>query len=177
MARIASSISASVRARRSCRPPDSRLPQQTVAFFASDLVLEIPRLNVRLEIVGVPQDDSGWDLSWLGRRAGWLEGSAFPTWAGNSVVTAHVWNADNTPGPFVNLHQVWCGDQIIIQAFGQQYIYEVRSVQRVSPGAFDAVFRHETRPWLTLLTCHGYDQAAGSYRYRIVVRAVQVEIR
>ena len=81
------------------------LPAQTTAYAAlGDLWLEIPKLGVQMPIVGVPQADGKWDVSWLGSNAGWLNGSAFPTWAGNSVLTGHVWNADNTVGPF-GLHQ------------------------------------------------------------------------
>jgi sortase (surface protein transpeptidase) len=51
----------------------------------------------------------------------------------------------------------------------------VRSTSAVA--ADDAsIFRHEERPWLTLLTCGGYDEASGEYRYRIVVRAVLLSI-
>ncbi len=66
-----------------------------------DLWLEIPALGIKTVIVGVPQstDGSTWDVSWLGSQAGWLNGSAFPTHNGNSVLTGHVWNADNMPGP------------------------------------------------------------------------------
>jgi len=51
-----------------------------------DLWLEIPRLGVQMPIVGVPQADGQWDVSWLGNDAGWLNGTAFPTWSGNSVL-------------------------------------------------------------------------------------------
>jgi hypothetical protein len=91
-------------------PPTGFSPQQ-VTFLSSqpaqkayaslgDLWLEIPRLGVQMSIVGVPQTNGTWDVSWLGNQAGWLNGSAFPTWAGNSVLTGHVWNANNTAGPF-----------------------------------------------------------------------------
>ncbi len=58
----------------------------------SDLELEIPSLGVKLPVVGVPRSGDSWDVSWLNDQAGWLEGSVFPTWDGNSVLTAHVWD-------------------------------------------------------------------------------------
>jgi len=51
----------------------------------------------------------------------------------------------------------------------------VRSVRiRVVPDA--DVVTHEDRPWLTLVTCQGYDAESNSYRWRIVVRAVLVKV-
>ncbi len=63
-----------------------------------DLWLEIPALGLGTDIVGVPQSGGGWDVSWLGEQAGYLDGTAFPTWAGNSVITAHVTLASGETG-------------------------------------------------------------------------------
>ncbi len=151
------------------------LPKQKVSYAQSDLWLEIPKLGVQMDIVGVPAVDGGWDVSWLGKNAGWLEGSAFPTWEGNSVVTGHVWNADNTPGLFRNINTLWWGDEVIVHAFGQRYVFEVRSVTQISPTDIKAMMKHEELPWITLVTCSGYDEASNSYKYRELVRAVLVK--
>jgi LPXTG-site transpeptidase (sortase) family protein len=156
------------------------LPQQPAALAygdLGDLWLEIPRLGVQTAIVGVPTSGGNWDVSWLGSQAGWLEGSAFPTLAGNSTLTAHVYDANGLPGPFLRLNQLWYGDRIIVHAFGQEYVYEVRQVRQVRPNDTSMVTRHEEYPWLTLLTCRGYDPASGQYLYRVAVRAVLVEVR
>ena len=154
------------------------LPPQTMSYAdLGDLWLEIPKLGVQMAIVGVPQADGKWDVSWLGNDAGWLNGSAFPTWAGNSVLTGHVWNADNTAGPFAYLNQLWYGDKVIVHAWGGQYVYEVRGVQQVGPGSTAAMMKHEELPWVTLVTCRGYDEASNSYKYRVLVRAVLVEVK
>jgi LPXTG-site transpeptidase (sortase) family protein len=142
-----------------------------------DLWLEIPRLEVELPIVGVPQSANGWDVAWLGDKAGWLNGTAFPTQAGNSVLAAHVYDASGKPGPFVHLDWLLWGDPVIVHAFGQEYVYVVRESELVAPGAVAAVIRHEELPWLTLITCQGYNEASNTYRYRVVVRAVQVAIK
>jgi LPXTG-site transpeptidase (sortase) family protein len=116
------------------------LPPLAISYASlGDLWLEIPALNIKTAIVGVPQskDSSAWDVSWLGSQAGWLNGSAFPTYNGNSVLTGHVWNADNMPGLFVNLKLLKFGDLVIIHAFGQVYTYEVRDTRLVSPSAVD----------------------------------------
>lgn len=156
------------------------LPAQPVPKeFADlgDLWLEIPRLQVKLPIVGVPLVDNAWDVSWLGNQAGWLNGTAFPTFAGNSVISAHVYDASGNPGPFVHLDSLVWGDQVIVHAFGQEYVYSVRESVLAAPGAVSSVISHEEYPWLTLITCQGYDAVTNSYRSRVVVRAVQVEIK
>ncbi len=152
-------------------------PAEKAYADLGELWLEIPKLGVEMPIVGVPQTEGEWDVSWLGQAAGWLNESAFPTWAGNSVLTGHVWNADNTAGPFAYLNQLWWGDEIIVHAWGGEYVYEVRSVLQVSPGNVSAMMKHEEEPWLTLVTCRGYDEASDSYQYRVLVRAVLVEAR
>jgi LPXTG-site transpeptidase (sortase) family protein len=139
-----------------------------------DLWLEIPSLGVMTNIVGAPRSDGDWKVDWLGDQAGWLHGTAFPTWEGNSVVTAHVYLPNGLPGPFVDLVKLGWGDQVIVHAYGQRYIYEIRSNRTVSPQT--SVFEHEEYPWLTLITCQGYDETSDSYLYRTVVRAVQVRI-
>jgi LPXTG-site transpeptidase (sortase) family protein len=142
-----------------------------------DFWLEIPRLGVQMSIVGIPQSGNTWDVSWLGSNAGWLQGTAFPTWNGNSVITGHVWNADNTAGPFIYLNTLWYGDRIIIHAWGQQYTYEVRSVMQVRPDSVTAAFAHKATPWLTLTTCRSWDANSGTYRYRVLVQAVLVDVK
>lgn len=144
----------------------------------NDLTLELPTLKVSAPIVGVLKSDSGWDVSWLGRSVGWLEGSAFPTWSGNTVLTGHVWNADNTPGIFADIKHLKYGDRFYVHAFGQTYVYEVRE-NRLLFGRKNtaAVFQSEKYDWITLLTCEGYNPLNGNYIFRRMVRAVLVEIK
>ena len=156
----------------------TQLTQHTTTYAdLGDLWLEIPRLGVQMPIVGVPQSENGsWDVSWLGNDAGWLNGSAYPTWKGNSVLTGHVYDADGQPGPFVYLNKLWWGDQVIVHAGGAEYIYEVRSVEQVAQNDVDEMMQHEDQPWVTLVTCRGFDEASNSYLYRVLVRAVLVEV-
>jgi sortase (surface protein transpeptidase) len=78
--------------------------------------------------------------------------------------------------PFRGLSSLRWDDQVIIHYAGQRYVFTVRSSLAVR--ASDAsTFRHEERPWLTLVTCGGYDEASGEYRDRIVVKAVLMSIK
>ncbi|MEW6085901.1 MAG: sortase [Chloroflexota bacterium] len=145
-------------------------------YTATTLWLEIPRLGVKMKIVGVPQTKDGWDVTWLNRDAGWLNGSAFPTWSGNSVITGHVWDAFNKPGPFTNLKDLKYGDQVKIHAFGQVFIYEIRESSLIAPSNVASMLKHEEKSWLTLVTCDTYNESNKTYKYRRLVRAVLISV-
>lgn len=141
----------------------------------NNMRLEIPELNVDTSIVGVPLTNGNWDLTWLGNQAGWLEGTAYPTWNGNSAITAHVYDANGQPGLFVNLNTLSYGDQVIIHAYGQSYVYEVRSNTRIQAGDLD-VLEHEENAWITLITCQGYNAQTNAYAWRVAVQAVLIRV-
>jgi alpha-tubulin suppressor-like RCC1 family protein/sortase (surface protein transpeptidase) len=157
----------------------SALPEQPYerSFTTyANLRLEIPSIGIAdLPIIGVPRYEGSWDVSWLGSQAGWLAGSAFPTWPGNTVLTAHVFGADGLPGPFVDLGYLRWGDRIAIRAWGQRYIYEVRQ-NFLTQSTSSYPLQHEEYDWVTLLTCERYDEASGNYAYRRVVRAVLIDV-
>ena len=140
---------------------------------AETMELEIPMLGVRIPIVGVPENAQGWDVDWLWDQAGWLEGTAFPTWNGNSVLTSHVYLSNGLPGPFVDLKTLKWGDEIIVHAHGYRYIYKVQRVRYFLPNDTSAL-SHEDNSWLTLVTCVGYNETLDNYKYRVAVRAVRV---
>ena len=151
-------------------------PADKTYLAYGDLMLAIPSINVSLPIVGVPQSNDNWDVTWLGQRAGWLNKTAFPTWVGNSVITGHVWDANNTPGPFYKLNNLRYADLIEIHAWGQVYLYQVRENELISPTSANTAFQHETLSWITLLTCEGYDNLHKQYTYRRMVRAVLMNV-
>ena len=124
----------------------------------------------------MPVKDGSWDVNWLWNQAGWLEGTAFPTWAGNTVITSHVYQSNGLPGPFIDLKKLQYGDKVQIYAWGEVYTYEVRFNYLVKP---DNMFplQSEEYDWLTLFTCEQYDEQFDDYRYRRVIRAILVETR
>jgi LPXTG-site transpeptidase (sortase) family protein len=156
------------------------LPEQPAskAYMTTDLMLEIPSLNQKMTIVGIPQSAKSWDVTWLGNNAGWLEGSAFPTWQGNTVLTGHVWDSFNRPGPFAELKTLKYGDRFFIHAFGQTYTYEVRENKTYwAKTAVSKVFQHEELDWVTLITCEAYNPLNGDYFFRRAVRAVLISVK
>ena len=143
-------------------------------YSATKLTLEIPSLGVEVPIVGVPQDGDTWDVTWLGNNVGYLGGSAFPTWTGNTVLTGHVWDAFDQPGIFMNIKKLKYGDQILIHFGEQTYTYEVRDKNLVFPSQVGAVMEHMDQDWVTLLTCEFYNPFSGNYIFRRAVQAVLV---
>lgn len=142
---------------------------------AGSVSIEIPVFIIDIPVVGVPKKNGTRNVSWLGDQAGWLEGSAFPSWNGNSVLTGHVYLASGLPGPFVSLNNLKYGDRIIVHAYGKKYTFAVQTNAVV--GANDAtVMKHEEKPWLTLVTCRDYDEKTATYLNRVVVRAVLVRV-
>lgn len=152
-------------------------PADSSYIRLSNLWLEIPSLNVKSDIVGVPQSGNEWDVSWLGNNIGWLNGTAFPTWEGNSVLTAHVTNASGLAGPFTDLGKLKHGDQIIVHMDGQRYVFEVRESKLVRPDTTAFALQDlEDNAFLTLITCQGYNPLNDTYLFRRVVRAVLVSV-
>jgi LPXTG-site transpeptidase (sortase) family protein len=86
-------------------------------------------------------------------------------------------DANGNPGPFSQIMQLSYGDRIIIHAWDQQYVYEVREAQTVLATDTATVFKHETLSWITLLTCRDYDAATGQYLHRYFVRAVLIKVQ
>ncbi len=156
-------------------------PQPAALEYAElgDLWLEVPSLNLKSAIVGVPQNqDNSWDVTWLGNDTGWLNGTAFPTWVGNSVLTAHVTNADGLPGPFAELTKLKYGDQIIVHMGGGQYIFEVRNSKLAMPYSTGYAFESlKEYSYLTLVTCQGFNPLNETYVFRRLVRAVLVSVK
>jgi LPXTG-site transpeptidase (sortase) family protein len=140
-----------------------------------ELNLYIPSLNLELPIVGIPLKDGEWDVNWLWNEAGYLEGTSFPTWKGNTVITSHVYLSDGTPGPFASLDQLSWGDLVTIEAFGQKFTYEVQRSRYVRPNDL-SILGHEDLDWITLITCKGYDSTTDTYSWRLAVQAVLIEI-
>jgi LPXTG-site transpeptidase (sortase) family protein len=142
-----------------------------------DVRVQIPALKLDAPLTGVPLSEEGWDLRWLTDQVGYLDGTAFPPEIGNSGLTAHVYKADGTPGPFVNLSTLKWGDAITIFTGNKSYVYEVRTVDQISPRAVSILRdKKDGYAWLTLLTCHEYNESSRSYKWRTAVQAVLISV-
>lgn len=146
------------------------------AYGATSLTLDIPVIKVKTDIVGVEYKNGNWDVSWLQNQVGWLNGTAYPTWKGNSVLTAHVVGADGKPSIFSGLKHLGVGEYIFIYSSGYRYTYKVVSNAYVQPND-SSVMKHEEKSYLTLITCDSYDEKTGTYLRRVAVRAELVDVR
>ena len=146
------------------------------AYDATGLSIVIPVIKVDTPIVGVKSSKGNWDISWLRDQVGWLNGTAYPTWKGNSVLTAHVVNADGKPGVFYNLKSLGLGEYIFVYNAGYRYTFKVLSNTFIQPTE-RSVMKHEEKPHLTLITCDTYNEKTGRYLRYVMVRAELVDVR
>ena len=165
--------------------PNTGYPPNQLSFTEADLpnhsyqsvggmTLTIPTLGIEMPIVSVPKEGGTWNVAWLWKQAGYLEGTAFPTWEGNTGIAGHVYLPNGGPGPFINLHTLKWGDVISITAWDETAEYEVRQVFQTEAEDL-SVLSHEQRDWVTLVTCKEYNESTGLYGMRTVVRAVRVK--
>jgi LPXTG-site transpeptidase (sortase) family protein len=154
------------------------LPSQpkNLIYQSTGMMIQIPEIGVYTAVTTVPFEDGDWDVTWLGNQVGYLEGSAFPTWSGNTVLTAHITTAYDEPGLFADLDDLAYGDQIVIRAYDQTYTYEVREKLVVRQTDLAAAFKEQRLDWVTLMTCADFSPAKGEYINRLLVRAVLVSV-
>ena len=145
-------------------------------YATTDMILEIPKIKLKVAIVGVPFVNGFWDINWLTGEVGWLEETALPGTSGNTVITSHITTSYGSPGPFARLKELTIGDHILLRANGMIYTYIVREMKKVNPDDL-SVYKHEEKSWLTLVTCADYNLKTQTYDKRLIVRAELVEIK
>ncbi len=143
------------------------------SLLTASVKFEIPTLGLSTEVFGVPNTNGDYDVAWLNKNVGWLQDTPFPGRfsAGNSVIVGHNYVANGTPGPFAHLEDLTYGDSIVISAFGEKYIYLVKSVEVVFADTPQVMSQNTDFSELTLITCKYFDEATGEYSGRIVIKA------
>jgi LPXTG-site transpeptidase (sortase) family protein len=139
------------------------------------LILRIPAIDLVAPVVGVPfqPETQSWDVRWL-QDVGWLAGTAFPTWDGRTVLTAHNLNPAGYPGPFHDLADLAYGDRIEIHFNGLTVVYQVTGLQIVPDWDSSVMFQHSEQDLLVLVTCTGEYQPEDGYKARLVIEAVRL---
>ena len=140
------------------------------------MTIEIPTLGIKFPIVGASINNKTWDLTWLKDSVAYLEGSAYPTTAGNTVLTAHVKDANMNLGPFSDIKGMELGQYIYIHVNGQTYVYQVQENRKIAPTGITTMFKHEEDSWITLVTCEDFNAKTGLYSTRRMVRAVLISV-
>ena len=139
------------------------------------LQIEIPEIGTYARIVSAPHQGNTWNVQWLLEDVGYLEGSAYPTSIGNTVIAGHVNLPDGSVGPFARIDQLRWGDQILLHLNGGEYTYEVRNLFMTTPSDLNSLAKMEGYDWLTLITCSDYDIGTDDYSRRIILVAVRVK--
>ena len=133
----------------------------------------IPNAGIVAPIVRAYIGEGSWDVSKLGNNVGQLEGTRWIPETGNVVLSGHVELSDGRQGIFANLHELQIGDRVIITQNGNDYHYDIISVDSVDPTDLTPIYP-STDNRLTLITCGAYDFISDTYLERIVVVAEQV---
>lgn len=82
------------------------------------------------------------------------------------MLTSHITSRYGVAGP-ANLAKLMVGDQVYLRNNGTLYIYQMEKVYSVKPND-TSIFKHEDKPWLTLVTYAEYDELTQTYRKRVV---------
>ncbi len=148
------------------------LPEQSssVVYHAYDFKIDIPSLDVRADVVGVPRNDNGWEVDWLENRVGLLEGSALPG-EGPSYIAGHNHLNNMEGGPFLLLNELQNNDRIFIQnGSGELIEFIVYANELYEPDAITAVQEKEAAypNSLILVTCENESVEGGYLDRRIV---------
>lgn len=134
--------------------------------------IQIPSLNVDVELAGVPTMDGAWKVEWLADRAGLLSGTALPG-DGYSIVAAHnTLNAEEV-GPFVLLSTLQDNDTIFVNApDGSMKLFRVYANELLAPNDMEtlASIAEQESNTLVLVTCEN-ESVDGGYLNRRVVFA------
>ncbi|MBI5930648.1 MAG: class F sortase [Chloroflexi bacterium] len=137
-------------------------------------ILLIPAAQVYADITEVYlSDEMGWDVSNLGQKVGYLQGTARPGSEHHVVLVGHVELRDGAPGVFKKLDKLTSGDIVILYVGAREIRYTVTEVFETDTYNL-SVIADSTDKLLTMITCAGYDFISNTYQKRLVVQAKKI---
>jgi len=148
------------------------LPENSVNSVVQEGVanrLLIPRLNLDAPVVISPIKNQTWQVDHLGQSVGHLEGTAAPGSNSNIVLAGHVTLDSGVYGPFAGLAQLAPGDLLTVYQGDQKFNYVVDSQKVVERTSIEVTYPTDT-PQITLITCSNWNDEAGRYEQRLVVK-------
>ncbi|MEG0074010.1 MAG: class D sortase [Clostridia bacterium] len=110
-------------------------------------VVDIPSIKLRAQV------KDGTDNETLKRYAGRFDGSALPGQDGNFSIAAH--NNVQTE-LFRNLHKAKKGVKITVLTKTHQYVYEVKSINKIKPNQVEVIDNDFSKKEITLITCSDF---------------------
>ena len=147
----------------------------SVSYVPTNMMLQIPTLNIMSSIVEIEPEDGRYPVEWLGFEAGLLEGTAKPG-EGISVLAAHNTLNKSDYGPFALIMEMDEGDRFFVSdEDGSILIFQVYANEKIGSHDYDALWNvaSEFGNTVTLLTCED-ERAEGGYASRRVIAARRV---
>ena len=143
-----------------------------INYESLSMRIQIPTINVDVELTGVPEIDGTWAVEWLADQAGLLSGSAMPG-EGHAMIAAH--NHLNTMeiGPFAMLFSLEENDRIFVNtADDGLQIYTVYANELLEPDDMQkmASIAQSEENSIILVTCEN-EMIEGGYMNRRAVFA------
>ncbi len=146
------------------------LPEKpaSVNYRPTGKTLQIPSLDVQIEVLEIPYMDGDYPVTWLGDAIGSLEGYERMFAAHNHLNTIEA-------GPFALISLLEDGTRIFLtDGTGALTVYEVYANEKLDPAAFAEVAEETERAdGIALITCED-ESVTGEYASRRVVFAKPV---
>ena len=148
---------------------------ENISYESLAIRIQIPVIDVDVELTGVPEINDTWAVEWLADRAGLLSRSAMPG-EGYAMVAAHNHLNAEEIGPFALLFSLEENDRIFVNTpDGGLQIYSVYANKLLEPDdvkAMESIAREEENS-LILVTCEN-EMIDGGYMNRRTIFAKPV---
>lgn len=131
------------------------------AFVSSNDGADLPykEFNISIPKINLPKTKVLVASNTFEHNLAQLPGTALPGEKGNVFITGHsslpqFYNPTNFQAIFSNLPNIRKGDDILVDAVGQQYVYEVVGLRIVDPKETSVIYPPDNSGrYLTLMTC------------------------
>ncbi len=138
--------------------------------------LQIPALELKLNIVEIGLQNGVYPVEWLGNNVGVLENTSLPG-EGISIIAGHNTLGAEEYGPFALLATMNTGDRLFVRTDENQiFVFEVYVNEKISENDVSGLMKSASRfeNTVTLLTCED-ELPEGGYANRRIVSAKMVE--
>ncbi len=146
------------------------LPEKpaSVNYRPTGKTLQIPSLDIQIDVLEIPYTDGEYPVTWLGGAVGSLEGY-------DRLYAAHNHLNTTEAGPFALISLLENGTRVFVtDRDGSPEIYEVYANVKLAPTAFAAAANEAARAdSIALITCED-ERIEGGYAARRVVFARRV---
>lgn len=150
----------------------TRLALQPAAlnYKPLNISLDLPSVDIKADLVQVPEENDSWSVEWLGNNAGLLEGSALPG-EGPCFVVGHNHLNSMAAGPFLYISTMQANDRIFIKSTdGKLLTFRVAANELIDAGDMSQIVAESAKyknP-LVLVTCENESLDGGYVNRRVI---------